>query len=157
MFYPSYAAMDSATTWWKKNAVGGTGSSTLFAQLESIKPVVIESRSSSEAKGAVAEFERYIENDKRKGCIVMAVCRGKVLLFFKKKNTDCINSSLILHFNTSQVWQMSEGINFSDHRGRAVLITGIPYPSKADAKVVAKRRFLNERYKHNASQVRQKE
>lgn len=49
--------------------------------------------------------------------------------------------------------QMSEGINFTNHRGRAVLITGIPYPSKADAKVMAKRAFLNDRCRKNANQV----
>ena len=46
----------------------------------------------------------------------MAVCRGKV----------------------------SEGIDFSDVRGRAVVITGLPYPPNKDPKIVVKRRYLDE-------------
>lgn len=39
---------------------------------------------------------------------------------------------------------MSEGLDFSDSNGRAVIITGLPYPSLADAKVRLKRQHLDE-------------
>ena len=53
----------------------------------------------------------------RGGAAFFAVCRGKV----------------------------SEGIDFPDRAGRAVILTGIPYAPKADAKVRLKRGFLDEK------------
>ena len=48
--------------------------------------------------------------------MLMAVCRGK----------------------------MSEGIDFADRHGRAVIVTGIPFPAYYDPRVVLKRSFMDE-------------
>jgi Rad3-related DNA helicase len=40
--------------------------------------------------------------------------------------------------------KLSEGIDFSDRDARAVVITGIPYPSVRDAKVTLKKKFLDD-------------
>lgn len=50
------------------------------------------------------------------GAVLMAVCRGK----------------------------MSEGIDFADRHGRAVIVTGIPFPAAFDPRVVLKRSFMDE-------------
>lgn len=50
------------------------------------------------------------------GAMLMAVCRGK----------------------------MSEGIDFADRHGRAVIVTGIPFPAYYDPRVVLKRSFMDE-------------
>ena len=39
---------------------------------------------------------------------------------------------------------MSEGLDFSDCNGRAVVITGLPFPPVMDPKVVLKMKFLDE-------------
>ena len=39
---------------------------------------------------------------------------------------------------------MSEGLDFSDINGRAVVITGLPYPPYLDPKVVLKMQYLDE-------------
>ena len=39
---------------------------------------------------------------------------------------------------------MSEGLDFSDANGRAVIITGLPYPPYMDPKIVLKMQFLDE-------------
>jgi regulator of telomere elongation helicase 1 len=41
----------------------------------------------------------------------------------------------------------SEGIDFSDTRGRAVILTGIPFASVADPRVKLKKQFLDENYR----------
>lgn len=46
----------------------------------------------------------------------MAVCRGKV----------------------------SEGLDFADRNGRAVIITGLPFPPLKDPKVILKKRYLED-------------
>ena len=40
--------------------------------------------------------------------------------------------------------QVSEGLDFSDINGRAVVITGLPYPPYLDPKVVLKMKYLDE-------------
>jgi len=40
--------------------------------------------------------------------------------------------------------QVSEGLDFSDCNGRAVIITGLPFPPVMDPKVVLKMKFLDE-------------
>ena len=40
--------------------------------------------------------------------------------------------------------QVSEGLDFADNNGRAVVITGLPYPPRMDPKVVLKMEFLDE-------------
>lgn len=67
------------------------------------------------AMGAlIADFDAALA--KHGNCMLMAVCRGKV----------------------------SEGIDFSDSRGRVVIITGLPYTPFQDPWVVLKRQFLDE-------------
>lgn len=55
----------------------------------------------------------------------MAVCRGKV----------------------------AEGLDFADDNGRAVLVTGLPYPPYKDARVELKRQFLEEQRRAGAGSM----
>ena len=55
----------------------------------------------------------------------MAVCRGKV----------------------------AEGLDFADDNGRAVLITGLPYPPFKDARVELKRQFLDEQLRNKSGSM----
>lgn len=61
---------------------------------------------------------KYYEKikEKRSGACMFAVCRGKI----------------------------SEGIDFADDNGRAVIVTGLPFPLYTDPKVILKRRYLDE-------------
>ncbi len=69
---------------------------------------------------AMNDFYEKIRDPDLKGAAFFAVCRGKV----------------------------SEGLDFMDDNGRAVVITGLPYPNQFDAKVRLKKQFLNE-MQHN--------
>ena len=62
----------------------------------------------------IVEFEQQLKRNRR--CVLLAVFRGKV----------------------------SEGIDFTDERGRVVIVTGILAPT-FDAKVVLKRQYMDER------------
>jgi len=42
---------------------------------------------------------------------------------------------------------VSEGIDFADDLGRAVIITGLPFPAFKDPKVELKRAYLDEKRK----------
>ena len=94
----------------------GKGGGGPWRRLLSHKAIVLEPRSSSDLKDAMSEFDRYISSSaKSSGCVLMGVCRGKI----------------------------SEGIDFSDARCRAVVITGIPFAPFLDPKVRLKREFLD--------------
>ena len=40
--------------------------------------------------------------------------------------------------------QVSEGLDFADWNGRAVVVTGLPYPPYFDPRVVLKQQYLNQ-------------
>lgn len=65
---------------------------------------------------SISSFVEKIDAPNSKGAIFMAVCRGKV----------------------------SEGLDFADMYGRAVIITGLPFPPFKDPKVILKKKYLNE-------------
>lgn len=51
---------------------------------------------------------------------------------------------------------MSEGLDFADTYGRAVIITGLPFPPKMDPRVILKMQFLDEmRSEKNTVKVRE--
>lgn len=51
--------------------------------------------------------------------------------------------------------QASEGLDFADHNGRGVIITGLPYPPRMDPRVSLKMQFLDEmKTKGTGRQVR---
>jgi regulator of telomere elongation helicase 1 len=87
-----------------------------MAKMRALKEVCSEERGS--AAQFAAEIERYYASARKgSGGLFFGVCRGKA----------------------------SEGIDFADHNGRAVVITGLPFAnSQSDAKVKLKMRFMDE-------------
>ena len=67
-----------------------------------------------EVKNFMQQFESAVSNNGR--CVLLAVCRGKA----------------------------SEGIDFSDSKGRVAIMTGIPYAPPHDAWVTLKRQYMDE-------------
>lgn len=90
--------------------------SGLWSQISNIKPIYVESRTKEAFLNTMTEFYGKINDPVVKGAIFMAVCRGKV----------------------------SEGLDFADMNGRAVLITGLPFPPLKDPRVILKKRYLQE-------------
>lgn len=77
------------------------------------KQAIIEPREAFQFKLAMEDYYAKVKTEG--GAVFFAVCRGKV----------------------------SEGLDFSDDNGRAVVITGLPFPSLTDAKVKQKRSYLD--------------
>ncbi len=159
VFFPTYAMMNDSVTRWKSTGLynklvvvgggvvvepkasissiatsnqqaGDTSISTKnkpksttpkFTFLEaSSKSSIIDVNSNDDSTNdilmnTIAEFENTLKSSRR--CLLLAVCRGKV----------------------------SEGIDFSDDRGRVVIITGLPFAPYLDPWVVLKKQYLDER------------
>jgi regulator of telomere elongation helicase 1 len=118
VFFPSYRAMDSSVMFWKSVGLGDHGQKpSIFELLLQRKRIVVEPREAADFSAAILAHKTNIQGGH--GSILLAVCRGKV----------------------------SEGIDFSDAYGRAVIMAGIPYPAAFDPKVTLKREYMNERVK----------
>jgi regulator of telomere elongation helicase 1 len=86
-----------------------------MAALRKAKEVCSEERGG--AAQFAAEIDRFYANARTRGALFFGVCRGKA----------------------------SEGIDFADHNGRAVVLTGLPFANRnSDAKVLLKIRFMDE-------------
>ena len=98
----------------------------IMARIREKKVVVMEPRVSGEMSECIAEYQRAIEGSAAAGltgALMLAVCRGKV----------------------------SEGLDFADANGRAVIITGLPYPALHEPKVRIKREYLDQRHAASAA------
>ncbi|KAK3091886.1 hypothetical protein FSP39_023453 [Pinctada imbricata] len=91
-------------------------SNGIYNSISQYKAIYVEPRGKGLLDDVMDEFYDKINNPALNGAIFAAVCRGKV----------------------------SEGLDFSDDNGRAVIITGLPYPPRMDPKVNLKMQFLDE-------------
>ncbi|EQC32130.1 hypothetical protein SDRG_10326 [Saprolegnia diclina VS20] len=87
----------------------------IWDRLLQLKTIHVEPKNRFEFADVVTAYHDDIKSSPQ-GAIFMAVCRGKV----------------------------SEGIDFSNENGRAVVITGLPFAPIKDPKIVLKKEFLDQ-------------
>lgn len=90
--------------------------SGIWGRISATKPIFVEPQTKDEFHNAMTEYYQKINDPALKGACFMAVCRGKV----------------------------SEGLDFANRNGRAVIITGLPYPPFKDPRVMLKQKYLEE-------------
>ncbi|KAI8020505.1 hypothetical protein LOK49_LG04G02653 [Camellia lanceoleosa] len=123
VFFPSYYLLDQCIGCWKNmNHTNSTNSSTIWERICKHKLPVVEPRQSSLFPLSIDDYMTKLKDSSTSGAVFFAVCRGKV----------------------------SEGLDFADHAGRAVVITGMPYATMTDPKVRLKREYLDQ---HTQSQL----
>ena len=105
-----------------EKCLGMWQSSGIFGRISQNKACSIEPRNKIEFVREIEEFYNKVKDPDLKGAIFFAVCRGKV----------------------------SEGLDFADMNGRAVVITGLPFPPKADPRVILKMDHLDRAKKGEA-------
>lgn len=86
-----------------------------WAQIQRHKACVVEPRRGAELGAAIARHEGNLAGGHPGGSAFFAVCRGKV----------------------------SEGIDFADHRARAVVITGIPFAPSQSPQIKLKKDYMD--------------
>ncbi|XP_066245652.1 regulator of telomere elongation helicase 1 homolog isoform X2 [Euwallacea similis] len=87
----------------------------IWATISAHKTIFVEPKQKEAFNAAMNGYYEKIRDPTLKGAMFMAVCRGKV----------------------------SEGLDFADAYGRAVVITGLPYPPLKDPRVILKRKYLD--------------
>jgi regulator of telomere elongation helicase 1 len=114
VFFPSYSILEESIERWKKPS-SNESTETIWERIMNLKEVFVEPRARIDFKQVVDEYHETIR-EKPQGAVFFAVCRGKV----------------------------SEGIDFSNEKGRAVVITGLPFPPTKDPKIMLKKSILDE-------------
>ena len=113
-FFPSYTMMESMFATWRENKI--------MENISVSKVIYKEPRKMDDPDEFTRLLERYDDtieefdedsNEDITGAIFFAVCRGKV----------------------------SEGLDFSDNKARAVIVIGIPFPPLMDMEIELKREF----------------
>ncbi|WOG99221.1 hypothetical protein DCAR_0518569 [Daucus carota subsp. sativus] len=117
IFFPSYYLMDLLIGYWKNTNNPNSTNSTIWERICKHKLPVIEPRQASLFPTAIDDYMAKLKDTSCSGSIFFAVCRGKV----------------------------SEGLDFADHAGRAVVVLGMPFATLTDPKVRLKREFLDEK------------
>jgi regulator of telomere elongation helicase 1 len=116
VFFPSYSMMDKCVEFWKnRNHSNSAAENTIWQRICKHKQPVIEPRQSSNFPSAIEDYAAKLRDSSTSGAIFFAVCRGKV----------------------------SEGLDFADRAGRAVIVTGMPFATPTDPKVRLKREYLD--------------
>ncbi|RKP36317.1 helicase C-terminal domain-containing protein, partial [Dimargaris cristalligena] len=91
---------------------------SIWERISQHKAIFVEPKGKAECEQIIQKFYEQVHPSRDKGAALFAVCRGKV----------------------------SEGIDFANERGRAVIITGLPYSSYMEPKVMLKKEYLDEQY-----------
>ena len=91
------------------------GGSSIWERISQYKAPVVEPSESSMFPAAALEYKQKLESRDQNGAVFYGVCRGKA----------------------------SEGLDFSDKAGRAVIITGIPFAMATDPKVKIKKEVMD--------------
>ncbi|RDX67065.1 Regulator of telomere elongation helicase 1-like protein [Mucuna pruriens] len=124
VFFPSYYLLDQCIGCWKSVVRLSTNlmtksnenSTSIWDRICKHKKPVIEPRESSSFPLSIKDYTTKLNDTSASGAVFFAVCRGKV----------------------------SEGLDFADHAGRAVVITGLPFATSTDPKVRLKREYLDQ-------------
>ncbi|XP_059047807.1 regulator of telomere elongation helicase 1 homolog [Achroia grisella] len=88
----------------------------IWSSINNIKPIFVEPQRKDTFNSVINDYYSKITDSSTKGACFLAVCRGKV----------------------------SEGLDFADMNGRAVIITGLPFPPLRDPRIILKKKYLEE-------------
>ncbi|TLD35402.1 DNA repair helicase [Venturia nashicola] len=138
VFFPSYAYLDSCIATWKKCPPPGKtlGKKTLYERLEDCKPIFLEPRSE---QGAASTCHKPHHEQKSGPAATEALLQSYSTTITTSPTGTNRGALLLSVINGS----LSEGINFSDRLGRAVIVIGLPYPNPHSAEWKAKMEYIS--------------
>lgn len=134
IFFPSYSYLDTCIAAWKRlRKASMSNGSTIWETVHQAKPIFLEQRSLSQLpKDSIAAKETTVDAVLSAYSGAVASGHGRGALLFA-----VIGGSL------------SEGINFSDSLGRAVVVVGLPFPNPHSAEWKAKTEYISSKATRN--------
>jgi chromosome transmission fidelity protein 1 len=125
VFFPSYAYLDQCVSTWRERR---HGLKSVWEQLSTIKPVFLEPRSDTSAASSRTAKTGPAATDALLTAYSSAITNS----------TDQKGALLLSVIGGS----LSEGINFSDRLGRAVIVVGLPFPNIQSPEWKAKMEYI---------------
>jgi len=136
VFFPSYAYLDLCINTWKgiNIADSGQAAETLWNLINSCKPIFMEASSNNSPSHSQST------KMKNQGSETLLTSYSKAIL-----NSNDTRGALLLSVISGS---LSEGINFSDRLGRAVVVIGMPFPNSHSAEWKAKMEYIAHKTQH---------
>jgi chromosome transmission fidelity protein 1 len=126
VFFPSYAYLNQCVSTWRERP--RPGSQSVWDQLSSTKPIFLEPRSGTSATNS---------NDTKTG----PAATEALLTAYSNEIMKSADQKGALLFSVIG-GSLSEGINFSDRLGRAVIVVGLPFPNINSPEWKAKMEYI---------------
>jgi chromosome transmission fidelity protein 1 len=138
-FFPSYSYLDSCVAVWKRClvSVGNQKTQSLWELLSETKPIFLEPRSDQSASDQI--------NQKTGPAATEALLSSYSTAITASTNQS--GALLLSVINGS----LSEGINFSDRLGRAVIVIGLPFPNPHSAEWKSKMEYISQKAASSAT------
>eukprot|EP01012_Entosiphon_sulcatum_P023726 TRINITY_DN2883_c0_g1_i12.p1 TRINITY_DN2883_c0_g1~~TRINITY_DN2883_c0_g1_i12.p1 ORF type:complete len:294 (-),score=29.18 TRINITY_DN2883_c0_g1_i12:24-905(-) len=133
VFFPSYHFEDAVISEWSRSGI--------LARIERKKAFFREPRTSDSVEAILQAYAAKIRGD-----IVKATSENLM------NQTLGISSSRGAVLSCVVGGKMSEGINFSDHLGRCIIVIGLPYPPPTDLALQEKLDFVKRRHGKQAAE-----
>ena len=132
VFFPSYAYLNLCISTWKGVNIADSHptSETLWNLINDCKPVFMESQSHNSLP----------HSEKNQGSQTLLMSYSKAII-----NSNNTRGALLLSVINGS---LSEGINFSDRLGRAVIVVGMPFPNPNSAEWKAKMEYIAQKTQH---------
>ncbi|KAF2436023.1 putative DNA helicase [Tothia fuscella] len=134
VFFPSYAYLDTCVTAWKER-IPNSSQKPIWDLLNSIKPIFLEPRSN-----ATTNTSSLPNNPTKTG---PAATEGLLTSYSAAITTSTSTRGALLLSVIGG--SLSEGINFSDRLGRAVIVIGLPFPNAHTAEWKAKMEYISQK------------
>ncbi|KAL6527902.1 Regulator of telomere elongation helicase 1 [Orobanche minor] len=123
VFFPSYYLLEQCINCWKAmDQPNLSNSTTIWERICRHKLPVVEPRQSSLFPVAIEDYMTKLKQTSS-GAVFFCSVPWQVC------NINC--------------YKVSEGLDFADHAGRAVVITGLPFATLTDPKIRLKREYLD--------------
>lgn len=143
-FFPSYAYLDSCIATWKKTVLdnNNNGPTTIWQQLNTIKPIFAES---SRSPATSEQGPPQPKNQSTQSSEKLLESYTAAILSTSESHRGALLLSVI-------GGSLSEGINFSDTLGRGVIVFGLPFPNPHTAEWRAKTEYVSQKVAERARQ-----